>query len=58
MTHDELKEAEANALAIFLIDLAFLVPIGTNFHTHPIAKSLTKYVEAVRATARDSNGTK
>lgn len=45
-----------NAVAQLLIEIAFLLPIGTNVRQHPIAAKLLKLVDAVRADATTERG--
>jgi hypothetical protein len=42
------REAEESACAQFLIELAFLLPRGTDLKTHPLSDKLVAYVEAIR----------
>jgi hypothetical protein len=45
----EAQDREATECAKLLIELAFLLPRGTNVLEHSIGKQLVAYVSAVRA---------
>ncbi len=47
----KLIEAEETECAKMLIELAFLLPHGTDAREHSACKQLVRYVEAVRARA-------
>ncbi len=57
MTSPPTPEGESradDATAQLLIELAFLVPKGTDFRTHPISKRLIEYRDAVVTAERTS----
>lgn len=43
----------AQAAAQLLIEVAFLVPRGTDLQTHPISEKLERYKQAIEARAID-----
>lgn len=45
------QEAIDDAATQLLIEIAFLLPMGTNVRRHPIAKTLLAFTAAVRAEA-------
>lgn len=52
-TRAALQESEDNECAKFLIELAFLLPRGTDCQTHSACVQLKQYVAAVRANAKN-----
>jgi hypothetical protein len=48
---DRLTEREEDECAKMIIELAMLVPRGTDMRTHSVGRQLESYVRAVRETA-------